>query len=346
MEKIGITTQVPIEILIAAGYWPVDLGNVFLADDDPGRFVQRAEEDGFPIRSCARTKGIYGACLELGLKTVVGTEGDCAASAMLYPMLQSRGVRILSFSYPDQSNPLAVQKKLEDLAEKLETTLHRAESIREELSEARGLALQIDDLTWAEGLVNGWENHSSLLNTSDFNGSHIRYCDEARQLLQTASQRRPYNSDCVRLAYVGAPSMYAWDLYHFLESEGAHVVFNETQRQRAMPIPGESLAEQYANLTRPYLVSHRLRDIVVELKARRVDGIVHYNQAFCGKEIPAMLMRRTAGLPAITLDGNDEYTLGKRIKARLRNFLEVVRRLRDSERKISDFLRSERRVER
>jgi len=241
---------------------------------------------------------------------------------------------------------MAVQQKLEDLAEQLGTTVHRAESIREELSEARGLALQIDDLTWSEGLVTGWENHSSLLNTSDFNGSHIRYCDEARQLLLTASQRRPYSSDSVRLACVGTPSLFAWDLYHFLESEGAHVVFNETQRQRAMPNPGQSLAEQYANLTRPYLISHRLRDITAELKARRVDGIIHYNQAFCGKEIPAMLLRRTAGVPAITLDGNDEYALGKRMKARLRNFLEVVRRLRDSERKISDFLRSERRVER
>lgn len=346
MEKIGITAQVPIEVLIAAGYWPVDLGNVFLADDDPGRFVQRAEEDGFPIRSCARTKGIYGVCLELGLKTVIGVEGNCASNTLLLPMLKSQGVRVLSFAYPDQANQLLVQKKLEDLAEQLGTTLHRAESVREELSEARGLALQIDDLTWSEGLVNGWENHKSLLDTSDFSGSHIRYCDEARQLLQMVSQRRPYSGDCVRLAYVGAPALFAWDLYHFLESEGAHVVFNETQRQRAIPNPGQSLAEQYASLTRPYLISHRLRDITAELKARRVDGIIHYNQAFCGRELPAMLLRRTAGMPAITLDGNDEYGLGKRAKVRLRHFLEVVRRLRDSERKISDFLRSERRVER
>ncbi|GAI09778.1 unnamed protein product, partial [marine sediment metagenome] len=30
MKKIGITTTVPVEILLAAGYQPVDLNNVFI----------------------------------------------------------------------------------------------------------------------------------------------------------------------------------------------------------------------------------------------------------------------------------------------------------------------------
>ena len=35
MKKIGITTTVPIEILLAAGYQPVDLNNIFVADSNP-----------------------------------------------------------------------------------------------------------------------------------------------------------------------------------------------------------------------------------------------------------------------------------------------------------------------
>ena len=32
MKKIGITTTVPIEVLLAAGYQPVDLNNVFIKE--------------------------------------------------------------------------------------------------------------------------------------------------------------------------------------------------------------------------------------------------------------------------------------------------------------------------
>ncbi|MDI6815539.1 MAG: hypothetical protein QMC90_05650 [Dehalococcoidales bacterium] len=36
-NKIGITTTVPIEILIAAGYKPVDLNNVFITHPSLGQ---------------------------------------------------------------------------------------------------------------------------------------------------------------------------------------------------------------------------------------------------------------------------------------------------------------------
>ena len=39
MKRIGITTTVPVEILLAAGYQPVDLNNVLVSSPDPTRFV-------------------------------------------------------------------------------------------------------------------------------------------------------------------------------------------------------------------------------------------------------------------------------------------------------------------
>ena len=39
MKKMGITTTVPIEVLLAAGYQPIDLNNVLVANPDPGRLI-------------------------------------------------------------------------------------------------------------------------------------------------------------------------------------------------------------------------------------------------------------------------------------------------------------------
>ncbi len=36
MKTVGITTTIPIECLIAAGYTPVDLNNLFISHPDPG----------------------------------------------------------------------------------------------------------------------------------------------------------------------------------------------------------------------------------------------------------------------------------------------------------------------
>ncbi len=49
MITIGITTTVPTEVLLAAGYQPVDLNNLFISDPDPERLVDIAEPAGFPI---------------------------------------------------------------------------------------------------------------------------------------------------------------------------------------------------------------------------------------------------------------------------------------------------------
>ena len=54
----------------------------------------------------------------------------------------------------------------------------------------------------------------------------------------------------------------------------------KAETQFAMPEPGESLAEQYSNYTYPYSIHQRLQDITTELRRRKVDGVIHYAQAF------------------------------------------------------------------
>ena len=58
-KQVGITTTVPVEILLASGHRPVDLNNRFVTDPDPAALVREAEELGLARTLCAWIKGIY-----------------------------------------------------------------------------------------------------------------------------------------------------------------------------------------------------------------------------------------------------------------------------------------------
>jgi len=243
-------------------------------------------------------------------------------------VLKLKGLKVIPFAYPDQPDTQRMQHALQRLAETLGTTLEAATRIRAELKLSRRLALKLDQLTWQQGLVSGWENHLWLVSTSDFNQDYHKYHQQLQKLLADCHQRQPYPSDWLRLAYIGVPSVYGQDLYHYLESNRARVVFNEIQRQFAMPRPGNSLAEQYSNYTYPYSIYHRLKDITTELKRRQVDGVIHYVQAFCHRGIGDIIFRDAIKLPILTLEGNDDFSLTHHIKTRIEAFLDMLERSR------------------
>ena len=327
MNKIGITTTVPIEVLLAAGYQPVDLNNVFITDPNPERLVKIAERAGFPLNCCSWIKGIYGVCMDYGIDTVLCvTTGDCSNTVMLMEVLKHKGLKTIPFAYPDQPSPRLMQSTLQALAETLGTTLEAAAKIRDELQPCRNLALELDQLTWREGLVSGWENHLWLVSTSDFNQDQHKYEHQLQSLLADCQQRQPYPPDYLKLAYIGVPSVYGRDLYHYLENNNARVVFNEIQRQFAMPEPGDSLAEQYSNYTYPYSIHERVKDITAELHRRQVDGVIHYVQAFCYRGIGNIIFRDAINLPILTLEGNDDFFLTNHTKTRVEAFLDMLQR--------------------
>ncbi|HEY98029.1 MAG TPA: 2-hydroxyglutaryl-CoA dehydratase [Dehalococcoidia bacterium] len=329
MKKIGITTTVPLEVLLAADCQPVDLNNVFVGDSRPERFIAIAERDGFPLNCCSWIKGIYGVCLETGIKDVICvTGGDCSNTIMLMEVLRLRGLNAMPFAYPDRPDVDEMQHALLTLAVVLGTTLEAAEKVREQLRPCRKLALKLDDLTWRENLVSGWENHLWLVSTSDFNGDFQKYEKEIGQLLDEVSQRRPRPDGELRLAYIGVPAIYAHDLYRYVERYDGRVVLNEIQRQFAMPEPGASLAEQYARYTYPYSIRERINDIKTELERRRIDGIIHYVQAFCHRGIGDIIFRDAFDLPILTIEGNDDFFLNNHIRTRIEAFLDILHRQR------------------
>ncbi len=327
MKKIGITTTVPVEVLLAAGYQPVDLNNVLVGDPRPGRFITIAERDGFPLNCCSWIKGIYGVCRESGIRDVLCvTGGDCSNTLMLMEVLKLKGLNTIPFAYPDRPDTDEMQRALLTLAATLGTTLEAADNVREKLQPCRDLALKLDALTWQDNLASGWENHLWLVTSSDFNGGYTGYKKELGSLLKEISYRKPYPGNELRLAYIGVPAVYARDLYKYIERHGGRVVFNEVQRQFAMPEPGISLAEQYTRYTYPYSIKERLYDIKPELGRRHIDGIIHYVQAFCHRGIGDIVFREAFDLPILTLEGNDDFFLNNHIKTRIEAFLDMLHR--------------------
>jgi benzoyl-CoA reductase/2-hydroxyglutaryl-CoA dehydratase subunit BcrC/BadD/HgdB len=336
MRPIGITTTVPTEVLLAAGYKPVDLNNVFIGDPDPDRLVRIAERAGFPQNCCTWIKGIYGVCLDRGIDTIICvTTGDCSNTVMLMEVLKLKGLRAIPFAYPDVPDPDQMQKRLQALADTLGTSVEAAEDMKRELAACRGLAWELDELTWKDNLVNGWENHLWLVSSSDFEGDYRGYEQRLGRFLSECRARRPYAED-IRLAYIGVPSVFAQDLYRYVERQGARVVFNEVQRQFSMPQPGDSLAQQYASYTYPYSIFGRLDDIVPELERRQVHGVVHYVQSFCHRGISDIIFREAIALPVLTLEGNADYMLTAHLRTKIEAFLDMLRRSRRLLGKVGD----------
>lgn len=329
MKKIGITTTVPLEILLAAGYQPVDLNNIFISDNRPERLVSIAERAGFPLNCCSWIKGIYSTCMEHKIDTVICvTTGDCSNTVMLMEVLRLKGIKTIPFAYPDRPDSEQAQKTLEELAKTLHTTLDAADRVRDELKPCRQLALKLDELTWKEGVVSGYENHLWLVSASDFNRDYRTYQRDMGALIEQCLKRQPYPSNWLRIAYLGVPSVYGKDLYNYLENQGARVVYNEIQRQFAMPYSTDSLAEQYSRYTYPYSIYDRLKDIEAELKKRRVDGVIHYVQAFCHRGIGDIIFRDAIKLPILTLEGNDDFHLNQHLKTRVEAFIDMLQRSR------------------
>jgi len=262
MNNIGITTTVPSEILLAAGYQPVDLNNVLISEPYPQQMVRIAEKAGFPLNCCAWIRGIYGVCRHYDIDTAICvTSGDCSNTKMLMEVLRMNGVRTIPFAYPENPAENQMQTALEKLAGILSADPDAANQVKKDLYPVRRLLRKLDELTWQEGIVSGFENHLWLVSSSDFNQNHKQYYQQLTTLLTEFQQRQPYPSDYLRLAYIGVPPVYARELYPYLEKNQSRVVFNEIQRQFSMPQPGDTLAEQYTSYTYPYSIKERLHDI-------------------------------------------------------------------------------------
>ncbi|MCB2185756.1 MAG: 2-hydroxyacyl-CoA dehydratase [Deltaproteobacteria bacterium] len=328
MSLLGLTSTVPVEVVLAAGLAPVDLNNRFVTHLAPWELVTRAEELGLPRTLCAWIKGIFAWLLEHPeVEQVVGiTQGDCSNTHALLELLHLAGRRVLTFDYPPDRGLARMERELARFAEALGADLGRAEEIRRELLPLRHDLARLDEMTWQEGRITGWENHLWLVSSSDFDGDPGVFHARLREFLGQAAERAPREGR-PRLGVLGVPTIIT-GLHEALEELGAAVVFNEVPRQFALlPAPEaapDSLAGDYLRYTYPYDVFGRLADIRQQARLRRLDGLIHYTQTFCYRQVQDLALRQVLDLPILTLEGNQPGPVDGRTRLRLEAFLEML----------------------
>ncbi len=326
MKKIGFTTSIPVEIIFAAGLIPVDLNNVFITSKDPGKFIELAENAGFPRSTCAWIKGIYSAILNSGeIDTIIGVvEGDCSNTKALIEVLGLKGVKSIPFSYPSSRDYASLSREINKLSELFGVNSKDILQVKTALDIIRKDILRLDELTWTHNKATGFENHLWQVSSSDFNGDYRAFSSDLRNKIAEIEERSP-KKEAIRLGYMGVPPING-DLYDYVEAIGSRVVFNEVQRQFTMAsgIDNEDIVEVYRLFTYPYSLNRRLEDIKREIEKRQIDGIIHYTQAFCFRGIEDIVIRKELDIPILTLEGDRPGELDARTKLRIEAFVDML----------------------
>ncbi|MEW6182742.1 MAG: 2-hydroxyacyl-CoA dehydratase [Bacillota bacterium] len=322
--KVGLTSTIPVEVLFAAGAVPVDLNNVFVASPDAVKLLEVAERAGYPRNVCGWIKGIYGAVLrEKDLRTVAAvTQGDCSNTHALMETLELEGIKIIPFAYPYDRERKLLAAQVECLMDHFGVGWDAVKRAKAALDAVRTKVREIDYLTYTGDRVTGEENHLYQVCCSDFDGNVEGYARKVEAFLREV-EGRPSRPARIRLGYIGVPPIFT-DLHAYIESCGARVVYNETQRQFAMPFDTPDLVEQYLLYTYPYGIFYRLRDISREIDRRGITGVIHYAQSFCFRQIEDIIIRRTLKIPVLTIEGDRPEPLDARTKVRIDAFLEML----------------------
>ncbi len=320
--KIGMTTSLPVEVIYASNNIPIDLNNI-LVSGDADKSVAYAEKKGFPRNICAWIKGLYSVALDSGIDELVGVvEGDCSNTHSLMSVLKSEGLRVSSFSFPYNRNREDLKVEIETFARHYQVAWEEVLKTKSALDRIRQKLIRLDELTYLENKVSGFENHLWLVSSSDFNGDYRNYERELDSFLQEAQSRKARN-DSLRIAFLGVPPIIT-DIYQTFEDLGGRVVFNEVQRQFSMPYLERDIVDQYLRYTYPYDVEFRIQDILIELKKRRIDAVISYTQSFCHRQIDNILLKKYIDLPILVLEGDRPGVLDERTKLRIESFLEML----------------------
>lgn len=325
MSRIGITTTVPVEVILAAGRTPVDLNNIFINDPNASRLVEAAEDAGYPRNICGWIKGLYEVTLNAGdIRQVIAvTQGDCSNTHALMETLILAGIDTLPFAYPFDRDYDMLKLQMDKLIAALDTNWAAVNAVAHRLKSLRLKVAEIDRLTWRENVVSGLDNHIFQVSCSDFDGDADSFEQRVDAFLAEAAVAAEF-SEQVRLGFIGVPPINP-DLYAYVEQQGARIVFNEVQRQFAMPNMVDDLVEQYRLYTYPYGVFNRIEDIRAEIERRNLDGIIHYVQSFCFRQIEDMIFREKLDIPILTIEGDKPGRVDARTKLRLDSFLEMLK---------------------
>ena len=139
MARIGMTTTVPVEIILAGGHVPVDLNNIFITCADPVRRVEAAEDAGYPRNICGWIKGLYSTVVDTDCvdAVVAVTQGDCSNTHALMETWQLAGVQIIPFAYPFDRDVDMLRLQMQKMAGALGASWDRVLEVKAELDRIR-----------------------------------------------------------------------------------------------------------------------------------------------------------------------------------------------------------------
>jgi benzoyl-CoA reductase/2-hydroxyglutaryl-CoA dehydratase subunit BcrC/BadD/HgdB len=325
VRKVGMTTTIPAEVVYAAGLIPVDLNNIFVSHENPQSLVEEAEVAGYPRNLCSWIKGLYSTTMQSDdIQTIVAvTQGDCSNTHALMETLEMAGVNVIPFAFPFDRDYDLLKLQIEKLMAALGTTWDKVYQAKQRMDAVRSKVHELDRLTWQGDRVRGWDNHLFQVCCSDLEGDPEGFGRLVDQYLADLPNKPPIKAK-VRLAYIGVPPIMD-DLYDYVEERGARVVFNEVQRQFTMPFDTDDIVEQYRLYSYPYGIFYRLEDISRELEKRQVDGVIHYAQSFCYRQIEDLIIRKKLKYPILTMEGDKPNKLDARTRMRLDAFLDMLR---------------------
>lgn len=322
MEKIGFFTTIPVEVLLAAGKTPVDLNNVFINSDDPNRLVNAAELFGFPRNYCSWVKGTFQAVRSAGIsKVIVVGEGECTSSFKQAELLSQQGIECVYFSYPHARKKKYLKKQISMLMNAFDVSPRRLRQMLKKVHRVRARLQELDQLSVSRMCITGEENYRWLISSSDFNGDIDIYHQELNDFLEQLKERAPRYTDHIRLGLIGIPPIVT-DLFAVVEGLKGCVLYNEMPRQFSMPEFAAGFVEQYMRFTYPYDISLRLQDIKRNIRSRKLDGIIHYAQSFCPRQLDEIVLKKHIDVPLITIECDRPGPLDERNIIRIEAFLE------------------------
>jgi benzoyl-CoA reductase/2-hydroxyglutaryl-CoA dehydratase subunit BcrC/BadD/HgdB len=256
------------------------------------------------------------------------TQGDCSNTKALMETLEAEGVEVIPFAYPYDRDRTFLEREMEKLMQRLGVDWPAVEEATRRLDEVRRKVWEIDRLAWQEGRVSGMESHVYQITCSDMAGDIAAFEARVDGMLAEA-QARPSACESeasppVRLGYLGVPPM-APEVFDYLEELGAWVVYHEVQRQFTLPAARGDLTDRYLDYTYPYSIFERLKDIEREVERRDIQGVVHYVQSFCFRQVEDILLRRRLKPPLLTVELDRSTHLDARTRMRLENFVNMLR---------------------
>lgn len=307
---IGITALVPPEVIYACGERSLDLNN----------FVPHSDLNP-KDKICAWTAIWRDLVLSGAIKIdslIVIAGGDCNNAIVDGEKIELSGIKTLYLMYPFDGSKRLMRMQIDKMLDFLGGVKDRG--IFREILRLKKQALRLDELRVA-GKAAAGEVFQVEVCGSDLMSDLGKYEEAIKSVVEIEAETT------YRIALLGTPPIYP-DFHEYLQSIGLQVVYDEMPYEfiRLCGKNLEEIASNYRNYTFARNIKFRIEFIESEIKRRKVDAIIHFQQFACHHKLEDPLLRqhfnKELGIPYITIEADLPGRTPEQVKLRLDAFAE------------------------